>query len=222
MRWRHASAADGARTIRLAWLASFLATLALVGILAMARSAQALTVPEHSSAAAHAATASPFDLDSEEGAEEEFEAEECEEAEGEGEEGCEEGGGPEAPSECILDSAQATVFASTAQDRIRLAVRYAAVSPTVVAIDYGLHGDKGSLYLGQSRKYFSKTGVFRQTESLSEPEMEKAASAKDFTVQLYAVNAPRYCRHYLDQYLTARHAAAGGLIWTDPEVSFRR
>jgi hypothetical protein len=221
MRWRHTAAGESARVVRLAWLASFLATLALVAILAMAKSAQALTVAYPGGAGALAATTSPPDLEAEEeGEEDEFEAEECEEGEGEACE--EEGAGPEAPSECVLGSAQATVFASPVQDKVRLVVRYTAVSPTVVAVDYGLHGSKGSLYLGQSRKRFSRAGTFRQTETLSEAQMAKVAGAKDFTVQLYAVDAPDYCRHYFDRHLTARHAAPSGLIWADPEASFRR
>jgi hypothetical protein len=219
MRWRHPARGESARVVRLAGLASFLATLALVAILAMAKSAQALTVADPGSAAALAATASPSDLESEE-EEGEFEAEGCEEDE---EEACEEeDGGPEAPSECVLGSAQATVFASPAQDRVRLVVRYAAASPAMVAVDYWLHGGKGSLYLGQSRKYFSRTGVFRQAETLDEAQMAKVIGAKDFTVQLYAVDAPNYCRHYFDRHLTVRHAAPSGLIWADPEASFRR
>lgn len=220
MRWRHTVAGESARAVRLAWLASFLATLALVAILAMAKSAQALTVADPGDAGALAATTSPPDLESEEGEEGEFEAEECEEGE---EEACEEeDAGPEAPSECVLGSAQATVFATPAQDKVRLVVRYTAVSPTMVAVDYGLHGSKGSLYLGQSRKRFSRAGVFRQTETLSEAQMAKVTGAKDFTVQLYAVDAPNYCHHYFDRHLTARHAAPSGLIWADPEASFRR
>jgi hypothetical protein len=223
MRMRPTTAApdEGARVTRLAWLISFLATLALIAVLALAKSAQALTVTDPGGPATAPTSAPPFDLESEEEGEEEFEGEECEE--GEEEECEEEAGGAEAPEECLLSSAQATVFASSAQDRLRLAVRYTTSTPTLVVIDYGLHGSKGSLFLGQSRKQFSKAGVFRQTEILSEPQMEKATGAKDFTVQLYAVHAPRYCRHYFERDLTARHAAPSGLTWADPEAAtFRR
>ena len=58
----------------------------------------------------------------------------------------------------------------------------------MVAVDYGLHGSKGSLYLGQSRETaFRGRAFFRQTETLSEAQMAKVTGAKDFTVQLYAV-----------------------------------
>ena len=223
MRVRHTTVAptEGARVARFAWLVSFLATLTLVAILALAKSAQALTVAGASGPATAAASAPPFDFEvEEEGEEEELEAEECEE----GEEECEEeaDGAIEAPEECLLSSAQATVFASSGQDKLRLVVRYTTSTPALVAIAYGLHGSKGSLYLGQSTKQFAKSGVFRQTAILSEAQMAKTAGAKDFSVQLYAVHAPHYCRHYFELHLTARHAAPSGLTWADPETTFRR
>ncbi len=217
---RHTTVAptEASRVTRFAWLISFLATLTLVAILALAKSAQALTVAGAGSPATAAASPPPFDLESEEeGEEEEFEVEECEEDEEE----CE-GDGARAPEECLLTSAQATVFASSAQDKLRLVVHYTTSTPALVAVDYGLHGSRGSLYLGQSRKQFAKSGVLRQTAILSEAQMAKATGAKDFTVQLYAVHAPRYCRHYFERHLTARHAAPSGLTWADPETTFRR
>jgi hypothetical protein len=222
MRHPTVAPAEAGRVARFAWLISFLATLALVAILALAKSAQALTLAGAGGPATAAASAPPFDLESEEeGEEEEFEEEECEEDEEEceGEAG---GAGVEAPEECLLNSAQATVFASSAQDKLRLVVHYTTSTPALVAVDYGLHGSKGSLYLGQSRKQFAKSGVFRQTAILSEEQMAKATGAKDFTVQLYAVHAPHYCRHYFERHLTARHAAPSGLTWADPETTFRR
>jgi hypothetical protein len=224
MRVRHTPAVDdGTRVTRFAWLVSFFATLLLVAILLLAKSAQALTIAEPPTLGTPAAAA-PLDDESEEEGEdaEEIEAAECEEAEDEeAEEECEKAIGPEAPEECLLTGAQATVFASNPQDKIRLVVRYTAAAPTLVAVDYGLHGSKGSLYLGESRKAFARTGVFRQTERLSEPQMAKAMGAKDFTVQLYAVHAPRYCRHVLDRHLTVRHTIPSGLTWLDPDSSAR-
>jgi ribosomal protein L12E/L44/L45/RPP1/RPP2 len=222
MRVRHPTVApaEAGRVTRFAWLISFLATLALVAILALAKSAQALTLAGAGGPGTAAASAPPFDFESEEDEEEEFEVEECEEDEEECED--EAGGGAEAPEECLLNSAQATVFASSAQDKLRLVVHYTTSTPALVAVDYGLHGSRGSLYLGQSRKQFAKSGVFRQTAILSEEQMAKATGAKDFTVQLYAVHAPHYCRHYFERHLTARHAAPSGLTWADPETTFRR
>jgi hypothetical protein len=224
MRVRHPSVApvEGARVTRFAWLVSFLATLMLIAILALAKSAQALTVTDAGSPGTAAASAPPSDLEAEEEAEEELEAAECEEGEEEECEGEASGAGAEVPDECLLSSAQATVFVSSAQDRLRLVVHYTTSTPALVAIAYGLHGSRGSLYLGQSTKQFAKSGVFRQTASLSEAQVAKATAAKDFSVQLYAVHAPHYCRHYFEQRLTVRHAAPSGLSWADPEASFRR
>lgn len=222
MRHTTVAPAEAGRVTRFAWLISFLATLTLVAILALAKSAQALTVAGAGGPATATASAPPFDLESEEeGEEEEFEVEECEEDEEEceGEAG---GAGVRAPEECLLTSAQATVFASSAQDKLRLVVHYTTSTPALVAVDYGLHGSRGSLYLGQSREQFAKSGVLRQTAILSEAQMTKATGAKDFTVQLYAVHAPHYCRHYFERHLTARHADPGGLTWADPETTFRR
>jgi hypothetical protein len=219
---------DSARAIRFAWLAAFVATLSLVGILALAKSAQALTVPAPSSSGTPAATlpiaAEPEAEDEE--AEAAEASEECEAAEDDDEEGeveeCEEKAAAEAPEECILSSAEATVSALGGHDKVRLEIRYTTTAPAQVAVEYGLHGSKGSLFMGQSRKRFGVRGVFRETESMSEAEMAKVAGARDFTVQLFAVHAPRHCRHFFDRDLTVRRAVPGGLTWLDPESSARR
>jgi hypothetical protein len=204
-------------------MVSFLATLALIAILALARSAQADPLSDAGGAPFAASARPPHPEPEEEGEEEEFVIEECaengEECEEEDEEEKEEAesSDAEAPAACLLHSAQATVFASSGSDKLRLVVRYTTTTPTLVAVAYGLHGSKGSLYLGQSKKQFGKAGVFRQTEILSEAQMTKATGAKDFTVQLYAVHAPASCRHYFERNLTARHAAPSGLTWVDPD-----
>jgi len=221
------SVEDSTRAIRFAWPAAFVATLSLVGILALARSAQALTVPAPGDPGTPAANL-PIAAESEEEGEEDEGAEaseECEAAEEEGEEEieeCEEKAAAEAPEQCILSSAEATVSALGGQDKVRLAIRYTATAPAQVAVEYGLHGSKGSLFMGQSRKRFGVRGVFRETENMSAAEMAKVAGAKDFTVQLFAVHAPHYCRHFFDRDLTVRHAVPSGLTWIDPEASARR
>ena len=228
MRWRHDTAAEeGAGIARFAWLVSFFATLSLVAILALAKSAQALpsstpststlppprrarrprSTPKKKTKAKKRANSSKSKIAAR--AKRNCEAEDEE-------------GSVEAPEECLLSSVEATVFAPRAQDKLRLVVRYTAVEPSLVAVNYGLHGSKGSLYLGQRKQQFGRSGVFRQTETLSEAEMAKATGAKDFTVQLYAVAAPRFCRKYFERHLTARHAAPSGLTWADPESTFRR
>ena len=207
-----------ARTFRLAWWASFLATLALIAALGIARSAQALTLPPTGTGGTAFAISPPSGESESE--EEEFEAEECEVVE---EEECEEEveeEGAEAPRECVLSSAGATVSASSASGKVRLAVHYTAYSTGTVEVVYWLRGAKGPLSLGGDRAHFGRKGLIRETEALTEAQMSKAIAAKNFTVELRPAHAPRYCNHLLDRHLTVRRAVPGGFIWSDPESSF--
>jgi hypothetical protein len=217
MRRRPASIADhDAQLVRFAWWAAFLATLSLAAILGLARSAQAMTLP----VAVPAVTAAPDAFeDEDEGEGEEAEASEDEEFElddcGEEEE-CEDFGeddGTEAPAECLLSSADATVFATANRDRVRLQIRYTTTAPTPVAVAYGLHGSKGSLYLGGDRQRFATRGVLRLTRDLSEQQMAKVMAAKDFTVRLRVAAAPGYCKAFFDRQLDIRHPTPSGLSW---------
>jgi hypothetical protein len=215
-----------ARTFRLAWWASFLATLALIAALGIARSAQALTLPPTGTGGTAFAISPPSgESESEEeefeSEEEEFEAEECEVGE---EEECEEEveeEGAEAPRECVLSSASATVSASRASGKVRLAVHYTAYSTGTVEVVYWLRGAKGPLSLGGDRAHFGRKGLIRETEALTEAQMSKAMAARNFTVELRPAHAPRYCNHLLDRHLTVRRAVPDGLTWSDPESSFR-
>lgn len=224
MRRRHTSEEEQGSplAIKLAWWAGFLATLVLVFALAQAKSAQALTLPAPAEAIAGA-----FDEEAEDEAPEEDEnedgweygEEECE-VFGEGEEEeeiCEEVESEEGtPPECLLSSAEATVAAIPARDTLRLSIRHTARAPVVVKVGYSLRGGKGSLRLGEDRKRFNRKGTFRATERLSDPQMAKVLAARSFTVELQAVNTPRYCHRYFDQKLTVKRASGGGLTWSEP------
>jgi len=196
--------------LRFAWGVAFIATLAIVAVLGLARSAQALTL-----SAGDAVTAAPVAISDED--EEEAEASEDEEGEiveCEDPEECEEDGdGVEAPPECLLSSAQATVYAAANHDRVRLQVRYTTSTPTPVAFDYGLHGSKGSLYLGGEKKRLARHGVLRLSRSLTEEQMEKVLAAKNFTVRLRVPSAPHYCQSIFDRQLDVRRALPSGLAW---------
>jgi hypothetical protein len=200
----------------LAWTASFLATLTLVAILAMAKSAQAFTVPAAPGITAIAAAAPPADEEAEDEAEasegEEPEAEECEVGE---EEECEDEAGPEAPQECLLSSAEATIDASTDRAKVRLLVRYTTSTPTAVAVEYGLHGAKGSLYLGSEKKHFGRQGVLHLTRRLSEAQMTKVVAAKEFTVRFHVLAAPGFCHPFFDRRLDVRRTTPSGLAWSE-------
>jgi hypothetical protein len=206
---------------RVAWWASFFATLALIAILGLAKSAQALTVPPGSDAGIPTVLAPPPDEEGEGEAEaetsegEEGEAEECEEDDEECEE--DEIDGFEAPEECLLDSARATIFATPNRDKVSLQLHYTTTSPTSVAVDYGLHGSKGSLYLGGDRKLFASRGVLHLTKNLNEAQMAKVMAAKGFTVRLRVPAAPRYCSSFFDRQLNIRQATPSGLSWQQDE-----
>lgn len=195
-------------TTRFAWWASFFATLLLIAALGIARSAQAAPAP--------LATASVIEeVDEEEGGEDEEagDDQECED----GEEECEGEDEVESPRECLLNSARAKIFAATARDTVRLTVRYSTSSPTPVAVDYGLHGNKGSLYLGGDSRPPASHGVVQLTRTLSEAQMAKVLAAKDFTMRLRLSDAPSYCRPFFDRRLDVRRATPSGLSWSQAE-----
>jgi hypothetical protein len=219
MRRRHrhiAPAGDEAAAVRFAWCAAFFATLTLVAVLGLAKSAQALTIPPSGSPAALAAPPSDDEAEgeAEAGEDEELELEECEEDDEE----CEEEVGPgEAPRECLLTSALVSVATSANRDQVRLQVRYTASAPTAVSLSYGLHGSKGSLYLGDERKHLARQGVLRLTKSLTATQMIKATAAKGYLVRLRVPAAPGYCQPFFDYQLDVRQATPSGLSWRPSE-----
>jgi hypothetical protein len=215
---------------RLAWWASFIATLALVAVLGVAKSAQALTIPAAGGAGRVTAPSSPSgeeavaaggEGEGEDGEEEEPEG--CEEDEEEGEEDEEEeckpkgngkgNGGPGAPRACLLSSAEAKVVVLATRNKVRLQVRYTTTSPTSVAVAYGLHGSKGSLDLGGGKKRFAGQGVLRLTRSLTEAQMTKVLAARGFTVRIRVLAASGNCPPKLVRQLTVKRATPGGLTW---------
>lgn len=211
MRRRPSTIAPEDAAIRFAWWVAFLTTLTLVAVLGLAKSAQALTIPP---------AGIPMTLATEE-AEDETEASEDEDLEAEA---CEDGEeceevetGSEAPRECILSDAEATVFATANKNRVRLRVRYTTSSPTVVAVEYGLHGGKGSLYLGVEKKKLAREGVLSLTRNLTKAQMAKVMAAKGFTVRLRVPAAPGYCKAFFDRQLDLKRATPSGLAWRQSE-----
>jgi hypothetical protein len=204
--------------IRLAWWASFFATIALIAILGLARSAQAITLPAADPGNA-ASTLLAFDDEAEDAEEDEEEFNECESEDEAEEEECEaelEAEEAETPRECVLSSVSATVSAATTSNKIRLAIQYTAYSPGAVKVSYFLRGSKGPLSLGVDRDRLAKKGVLRDIDTLHGRQMSKALAARDFTIQLRPADAPRYCNDLLDRHLTIRHNASGRLTWSDP------
>lgn len=96
--------------------------------------------------------------------------------------------------ECVIEDATAKVAANPANGTVALSIRYRAYSPAAVAIDSRLRGGKGSLHLGASHTRFRRSGTFRDTFALGENRMERVLAAREFEVEVQAVNSPRYCR----------------------------
>jgi hypothetical protein len=215
------TASHDAHAARVAWWAAFLATVALVAILGLARSAQALTLPAASPVGPLAAAPSLDEEEAEaeaaigEDEAEELEAEECEAEDVAEEEECEREGEAEAPQECLLTTADATIAAS--HDKVHLLVRYTTAAPTAVSVEYGLHGAKGSLYLGGEKKQVGARGKLRLSKRLSDVQMEKVLAAKSFTVRLRVPDAPAYCHPFFDRQLDVRRATPTGLAWSQSE-----
>jgi hypothetical protein len=194
-----------------------LALLVLLGLLCIAPSAPALSVPGPIASEVLVAPAGEEEQGEAAASEEEgIEAEEeCEEEEpGECDE---EAGGPEAPAECLLTTLQPAAFAFGNSDKVRLQVRYTAAYSTSIRVESGLHGAKGSLFLGSERKRFGKKGVLQLSRKLAESQMAKVMAARDFTVRLRVLDAPRWCGSYFDRHLTVRRATPRGLTWLPSE-----
>lgn len=209
------------RQLRFAWTVAFLATVALIFGLGLARSASAAALPSV------APLAAPFEFEDEAGEEDEYEAEEdeefCEAADEEAEEAeeeelCEEEAEDETPPACLLSSAVAGVAADPAHNLVRLTVHYTSRSPAAVSVDTFLRGGKGPLSLDDERARFSRSGVFRESERLTDRQMEKVVAARSFTVQLQAAGAPQWCHRYFDRRLTVRR----GLNWSEPAARRHR
>ena len=217
-----AAASPEAPAFRFAWWMSFFATIALVAILGLARSAQAatLSVP---GLPAPVLSAAPADDEEDEAeaseGDEDFEFEECEDEDEsdfcEAEE--DDSDRPEAPAECLLSRAEPTVSVAPNRDRVQLQIRYKTTASATVTIDYGLHGAKGSLYLGSEKKHFGRSGVLHLDEILAESQMAKVMAAKGFTVRLRVAAAPRYCQSLFDRQLDLRQATPSGLTWREKQ-----
>ncbi len=100
----------------------------------------------------------------------------------------------EEAEECVIEDATAKVTASPGKGSVALSIRYRAYAPASVAIDARLRGGKGSIHLGTGHARFRRAGTFRDTFVLGEKRMERVLAAREFEVELQAVNAPRYCQ----------------------------
>jgi hypothetical protein len=100
----------------------------------------------------------------------------------------------EEAEECVVEDATAKVTANPGKGSVTLSIRYRSYSPAAVAIDARLRGGKGSVHLGASHARFRRAGTFRDTFVFGEKRMERVLAAREFEVELQAVNTPRYCQ----------------------------
>ena len=100
----------------------------------------------------------------------------------------------EEAEECVIEDASAKLIPHPGNDTVELALRYEAFAPAAVAIEARLRGSKGKLRLGADHAHLRRAGVYRKTFVLGEKEMDRALGARQFEVELQALNTPRYCR----------------------------
>ncbi|HEY3434722.1 MAG TPA: hypothetical protein VGK41_03625 [Solirubrobacterales bacterium] len=100
----------------------------------------------------------------------------------------------EAAEECVIEDASAKVAANPGNGTVSLSIRYRTYFPASVAIDARLEGGKGNVHLGAGHTRFRRAGTFRDTFVVGEKRMERVLAAREFEVELQAVNTPRYCR----------------------------
>jgi len=214
-------------------------TFAALAVLAVALAVTALATPAHGLTDDEAASldsgpeASSFVVDTGEPGdefevecvEEEGESEEAEEDEGEGAEEAEECEAEAQdselfpPEECLLRTARARVFTYAAHDKVRLVLHYTTLTPAEVTIDYRLKGGKGSLQFDEAKKRFTRHGVFRANETLSDAQMNRVLAAKSFEVQLRVPAAPAFCNRYYSKHLTIKHGGHNNTVWSEPDSS---
>ena len=207
--------AQTARSLRLAWLLSFAITLAVIVALLLAKAAQAAEIGTDGGLVTPLASVAMVDDESEEESEGEFEEEEeGEEEEFEDEELI------EPPAECGLRTARAAVVADASQSKVRTQISYTSFAPVRVAIDFRLHGGKGSLTIGRERKRLSYAGVVHANERLGKAQLAKVLAARDFTVTVRVLDAPGYCKRYFDRHLKSRRSSGDRITWLQSDSVF--
>lgn len=181
-------------------LLPLLLVILLLSLLTAAASAQALSLPEVPN--------TPPGTSSEEA--DEAEGSDENEGEGEGEESddcviedeedaqlcaeiAEEEREAEEAEECVIEDATAKLAPHPGNDTVGLVIRYESFAPAAVVIEATLRGAKGKLRLGAEHAHFRRSGVYRDSFLLNARKMERALAAREFSVELRALNTPRYC-----------------------------
>ncbi|HEX6666939.1 MAG TPA: hypothetical protein VF081_10145 [Solirubrobacterales bacterium] len=207
--------AESARLVRIAWLLSFAITIAVISGLLLIKSAHAAGAPNPPLAGAVL-------IDDAEEEDEGFEFEEFdegEEDEGEFEEGPEDRRGGEPPEECGLRTARGAVVADESRSAISTQVSYTSFDPVKVAITLQLNG-RGSLTLWRDHKRLGQSGVVHASERLGKGQLAKVLAARNFTLEIKVLDAPRYCGRYFDRHLKTRRAVGDQVTWMQSDSVF--
>jgi len=100
----------------------------------------------------------------------------------------------EEAEECVIEDATANLVPHPGNDTMALAIRYEAFAPAAAMVEVRLHGSTGRLRLGSDHAHLRRSGVYRKTFVLGEKKMDRALGAREFEVELQALDTPRYCR----------------------------
>ncbi len=118
----------------------------------------------------------------------------------------------EKAEECVIEAASAKLVPHPGSDTVELTIHYQSFSPVAAVVEAQLRGAKGRLRLGADHTHLRRAGVYRRSFVLSEKKMDRALGAREFEVELRALNTPRYCRLKLNgaPHRAKRSLRAGG------------
>jgi len=100
----------------------------------------------------------------------------------------------EEAEKCVIEDATAKLVPHPGNDTIELTIRYESFAPAAAMVEARLRGSKGRLHLGSDHTHLRRAGVYRKSFVLGEQKMDRALGAREFEVELRALNTPRYCR----------------------------
>lgn len=179
-------------------LLPFLLVLLLLSLLTAAASAHALSVPDLPGDSLSAIEDEAEEPETEEADEPEAAEDGCTIEDEEDVQLCAEIAAEERESEeaeeCVVEDATAKLVPHPGNDTVELAIRYESFAPAAVVVEARLRGPKGKLRLGADHTHLRRTGVYRKTFVLGKKKMARALGAREFEVELQALNTPRYCR----------------------------
>jgi hypothetical protein len=100
----------------------------------------------------------------------------------------------EEAEKCVIEDATAKLVPRPGNDTVELTIRYQSFAPVAALVEARLRGSKGKLRLGADHTHLRRAGVYRKSFVLGEKKMDRALGAREFEVELRALNTPRYCR----------------------------